>query len=797
MLKNYLLVALRTLGRERLYAAINVLGLSLGLTVCLLVFAYVKHELSYDRFHEHADRLHRINYLIPEKGGILRPSAGTAFVLAPILREQVLEIEATVAMADIPEAIVRHKSASFREPVQFADSQFFSVFTFPLLQGNAESALQEPNSVVLSERLAAKYFGAEPPLGQQLSIEVRGKVEAYTVTGVCRNVPGNSSIDFDLLIPLRKLYSLYGDDFEFGWNLTWPSTYALLRPDASPTTVNAKLAALARELPIDNSGKTKILLGLQPISEVHFDHEIENAPTTVGNPRYLLILAGIAAVVLILACINFTTLAVGRSQTRTKETGIRKVLGARPAQLLGRFLSEAAVLCTLATITAFMLAELALPAFNELSGKSIERGSLLDSTTAAGAVILIVLTSLLAGGYPALVLARTRLRDTVRGRATLLTGGGLTRALVILQFGLSIALIVSTLVMSSQLRYLQTVPIGFDKEHLLLVKIAGRSDEKLRLVQLLRNDLAANPDILSISAAGRSFDGSGMANSDYLPDSMLFTAYFNPADEHFVATMGLTIIEGTNFTGSTLPDSLEPLLVNETLVRTMGWTSALGQKVPGLNGGRIIGVVNDFHYRSLTAPIDPLVIPFANPGNWSGNVRYAYIRIKNENLPRTVAAVRDAWNRVTPQLPFDYQFMDDHIDAQYRFEHRWWKVVGYASGMAVLVACFGAFGLTSLAVARRRKEIGIRKVLGASGSQIVGLLNREFVWLVVAGNLLAWPAAYYVAQRWLDTFAYRITLSVWPFLLGAAVTLIVVILTVSVQAVRAVLTNPVESLRYE
>lgn len=797
MLRNYFLVAIRSLRRERLYAAINVIGLAVALTLALLALAYVKHERSYDRFHSNSDRLFRINYLIPQENGRIQRSAGTAFVLAPILREQLPDIATTVATADLPEAIVQYDRHNFREPVFFADSQFFSTFSFPLIDGDPSTALQNPNSVVLTEKLATKYFGDVRPVGKIITISIRGKQELYEVTGVCRNVPGNSSQQFDLVIPLRKLFSLYEGVFKFGWNLTWPTTYVLLRDGVSVADVNAKLEALALTLPVDADGKLKILFGLQPIADMHFDHAIDNAPPNASRPLYSFILAGLALLVLLLACINFMTLAIGRSQTRTKEVGIRKVLGARSDQVIGRFLGEAILLCLIATLIAFVTAELLLPAFNELSGKQISPSIWMDATTILSILLLVIFTGLVAGGYPAIVLARARLRDSVKGKAAFLTTGAVTRTLVVFQFWLSIALIVSTFVMSNQIDYLQSVPIGFDKEHLLLVKLGGTGEEKLKTVQLLRNQLSGNPSVRSISAASRSFDGTGMANGDYLPDSTIFVVYANPADEHFVKTMGLTIIEGSNFTGNVSADSLEPLLVNETLVRRLKWSSAIGQRVPGITDGRVIGVVNDFNFRSLSEPIEPVVIPFADPQGWGAEVRFAYLRISPERIPATIESIRKAWQAVAPNFPCEFQFMDDHIDAQYRFEQRWWKIIGMAAVLAVLIACFGTFGLTALAVARRRKEISVRKVLGASSQQIVTLMSSEFLKLAIIGNLLAWPAAYFATRHWLSGFAYHLDPSLLPFLLAAILTVTIVLLTVLVQAVRAAQANPVESLRYE
>lgn len=795
MLKNYIVVALRNLRRERLYAAINVIGLAVALTICLLAFAYIEHEWSFDRFHEKADSLYRVNYLIPTPNGEMQRFSSSAFVLAPILQEQLPEVAAVVRVTDNNDAIIQKDGAEFIEEFVWADSQFFAVFSFPLIAGNPASALNSPNSVVISQRLATKYFGNESVLGEILPMTIDGVPQDLEVTGVCENVPGNSTLEFDMVIPVQQLFALQPELHTVGWQLSWPAAYVELRPGVSEVDVDAKLKSLAATLPLNGGEGEMFSLGLQPITDIHFDPKA--GANRTSTPLYSYVLAGVALLVLSLACINFMTLAVGRSQTRTKEVGIRKVLGAQRKQLIGRFLGEAAVLCFLATLVAFVAAELLLPTFNEISGKQIDRYIWFDFTAIGAAVLLIAVTSIFAGGYPATVLARTKIRDAVKGKAALLTGAGMTRALVALQFGFSIALIITAIIMSSQLQYLQSIPLGFDQEQLLMINLHGSGEEKIRATELIRSALAGDRRVKSVSAAYRSFDGSGMTYRITLPDSSMFTLYMNPADEYYVKTMGLGIVEGSDFTGSKFGDSLVPYLVNEEFVRKVGWTSAVGKQIPGSTDTRIIGVVNDFHFRSLTAPLEAMAIPYARSADWADRARLLYVRLAPGDPSPVVERIQDIWEQAAPNAPFEFQFMDEHIDAAYRAEQNWRRIISYSAILAIAVACFGAFGLTALAVARRQKEIGVRKVLGASSSQIVKLLNKEFVWLVMLGNLVAWPVAYFATRRWLEGFAYHISPTIWPFALAAVLTLMVVVATVSAQAMRAAMANPVKSLRYE
>ncbi len=798
MLKNYISIALRNLRKEKTYAAINIAGLAIGLAICLLVMAYIVDEYTFDSFHTDGDRIYRL--IQPPREGETGYYAGTPFPVRPMLIDNVPAIEMVTQLTSAEEAIVSANGRNFREQINFADSELFRMFSFRLIEGNAETALANPNSIVLDSSGAMRLFGSIDVVGRTLTVTTSGNEYDYAVSAIVEDLPTNSSLVYHFVLPAKEIAKFL--PFELGWNLTCAETFIKIRPDATVGSVTADVQAAADVVPGRAGNESVWKFELQPLSDIHLNNAV-SGETRTSSPTYSYLLGGIGLIVLVLACINFTTLAIGRSQRRIREMGVRKVMGASEKQLFGQLLSEAVIVSVVALLLAFVLAELALPTFNELSGKSISSILLTNGVWSIAVAGLVILTALLAGGYPAMVLTRTTTVQAVRGKAELLSGGRLTKVLVALQFSLSAGLIVVTLTMSSQLNFMRTAPLGFDREQLVMLQLRGASGaQKLAIIDRLRNTLNESDGVLSVCASGTSFTGGGMRNGTPVgPDSVNFTVLLNAVDHEYISTMGLELVQGTPFRPG-VAKSREQMIVNETLAKTLGgimnWTDPIGKAVPGIDSSEIVGVIKDYHIQSLAQKIEPVALMQIAPGSeWSGAVRFAFLRISPNDISATMKRIQQTWEDVAPHLPYGYEFMDEHIDAQYRSYERWESIMNKAASLAIVVACFGVFGLTALAIARRRKELGIRKVLGAKSSQLVALLNRDFVLLVAIGNLIAWPLAYYASGQWMANFAYRQSFSLWPFIIGVTALLAIVIATASVQAIRASLTNPTEVLKTE
>lgn len=798
MLKNYISIALRNLRKEKTYAAINIAGLAIGLAICLLVMAYIVDEYTFDSFHTDGDRIYRL--IKPPREGETGYYAGTPFPVRPMLIDNVPTIEMVTQLTSAEEAIVSANGRNFRELINFADSELFRMFSFRLIEGNAETALANPNSIVLDSSGAMRLFGSIDVVGRTLTVTTSGNEYDYAVSAIVEDLPTNSSLVYHFVLPAKEIAKFL--PFELGWNLTCAETFIKIRLDATVGSVTDDVQAAADVVPGRAGNESVWKFELQPLSDIHLNNAV-SGETQTSSPTYSYLLGGIGLIVLVLACINFTTLAIGRSQRRIREMGVRKVMGASEKQLFGQLLSEAVIVSVVALLLAFVLAELALPTFNELSGKSISSILLTNGVWSIAVAGLVILTALLAGGYPAMVLTRTTTVQAVRGKAELLSGGRLTKVLVALQFSLSAGLIVVTLTMSSQLSFMRTAPLGFDKEQLVMLQLRGASGaQKLAIIDRLRNTLNESDGVLSVCASGTSFTGGGMRNGTPVgPDSVNFTVLLNAVDHEYISTMGLELVQGTPFRPG-VAKSREQMIVNETLAKTLGgimnWTDPIGKAVPGIDSSEIVGVIKDYHIQSLAQKIEPVALMQIAPGSeWSGAVRFAFLRISPNDISATMKRIQQTWEDVAPHLPYGYEFMDEHIDAQYRSYERWESIMNKAASLAIVVACFGVFGLTALAIARRRKELGIRKVLGAKSSQLVALLNRDFVLLVAIGNLIAWPLAYYASGQWMANFAYRQSFSLWPFIIGVTALLAIVIATASVQAIRASLTNPTEVLKTE
>ncbi len=806
MFKNYLKTAIRNLLKHKTHSFINVFGLAVGIACCILIFSFVLNEWSYDRFHENADNIYRVinEQTSPTAGK--RLAAITPFPLAPALLESYPEIKTAVRLAQT-KAAVKYQEKVFSERLVFADAAIFEMFSFPMRAGNSATALQTPNAVVISEAIARKYFGAETPLGHRLSMWIENEARDFVVAGVVENVPENSSIQFGLLLPFVQCPEY--ENQAGNWGSSNAESYIQLSPSAKTEELERKLPAFVQRYFAERirrgqeqgalvQGDEAMRLRLQPLQDIHLSPEVRSGLESPGNPIYSYVLSGIALLVLLIACINFMTLAISRAASRAGEVGVRKVLGAIRIQIMKQFWGEALLMSLLALLLGIALAELFLPAFNELAQKNLHITYFSRFSVSAALIGLMLFVALVAGSYPAFLLSRFQPAEVLKSKLISSRSGAgeswFRRTLMVAQFTLSIALISGAIVMSRQLAFLRTKNLGYQPEQVIVVPTYSFGDAGMRLIERVRNELSGNQNILSVSSINNAFT-RGWMNTELKANERSSRVWVYLVGEDFLQTLGIQFAAGQDFppASTAAPEALRPVIVNEALAKAFGWEHAIGEELEFERKLRIIGVVKDFHSRSLHHEIEPTILAL-NP-RWSST--NLLVRISAKEIPRALAALETGWKRAAPSKPFDYFFLDEDVHQQYQAEARWGKIVRYASVLAIFIACLGLFGLAAILSTRRTKEIGIRKVLGASIASIVNLLSKEFVKLIFIANLLAWPLAYFAMSKWLQNFAYRIDIGWAVFALAGGLAVLIALLTVGTQAIKAALANPVEALRYE
>ncbi|MBU0712025.1 ABC transporter permease [bacterium] len=803
MFKNYLKIAFRNLIRHKTYSFINIAGLAIGIACCILIFLYVQHEWQHDRFHENADNIFRL--MIQETA----PDGEITFTtLLPISLSKVLEEE--FPMINRATGFIRtgtritYENQSFYEQFALVDAAFLEMFTFPFIVGDPATALSQPNSVVISESVVHKYFGET----EGEFADVLGKVlifqseEKFIVTGVMQSVPKTSSLEFDVLIPIKP-------DIPYFVARNWAgaaTVYVQLTDGqdtkvletALPSFMEKHLASTIKDHRTDIFGcdiKELFQLRLQPLTDIYLNSNIESHYTARGNIFYSYIHSGIAFLVLLTACINFMTLSIGRSASRSMEVGMRKVFGAQRKQVMWQFWGEALLLTLFALLLGIVLAELFLPIFNILARKELTISYFNNYETLLALLGMLAITGIIAGSYPAVVLSRFQPFTVLKGQWGISGRNRFTRTLVVVQYILSIALMVSTGVMSQQINYMRSKDLGYQKEHVIVVSVPNDITSERYKNKLLQYD-----KIISAAGSDRSFTSGYQTRGVKKEGGGWDAVRIIRIDSDYLETLGIELIAGRNFFKALSTDTTQSVIVNETFIKIFGWTEPLGKRLEGL-GTRdeqpppaIIGVVKDFHIDRLHREIRPLALSM-NP-DFHG-IYHVFIRIRPDDIPGTIVLLKETWEEIAPDQPFQYAFLDENLKHQYRNEQRWHKIVGYACVFAILISCMGILGLASLAVTRRTKEIGIRKVLGASIADIVSLLIKEFILLVVVAIIIACPIGWYIMDKWLQNFSYRIDFAWWIFALAGALTVMIVLLTVSWQAIKAALANPVESLRYE
>ncbi len=812
MLKNYLTVALRNVRRQKGYAAINIVGLALGMACCLLIFTLVRHEWSFDTMHEKGERIYRVLIQETRPDGDLDYRVLMPPSIAPETATMFPTIEAMSRFV-VGQRDVRKEDQVFQERLAMVDSTFLDLFSFPLLAGDRATALDDPQAVVLTEPVARAYFGVadQTALGKSITVERGTERYDFTVTGVLAPLPVTSSLQFDMLMSFHQYEALPIGSNDWGGRT---SLYVLLAEGQQPAALEAALVPFTATLfaeRIDGrraagflaDGPEAFQLTLQPLLDLHHDPERSvTYETPPSNPRYAYILLGIAVMVLTIACINFITLALGRSTTRAREVGVRKSLGANRGQLMRQFWGEALLLSVLALPLGVVLAALALPTFNLMTGQDFGFAHLAHPAMLWLLAGLIAFVALVGGSYPALVLSRFQAASVLKGDLSTRGRRPFTSALVVAQYVVSIGLIVCTLVMYRQLDYLLTKDLGFDAEQVVAVAMPRLTDtQKQQLVDVVRQDVVGQQGVVAAAPTSYSFtrgyDTYGWTAADGTP----FTVHNIAGGYGYLDLLGMELVAGRNFSPDFPSDSTQSVLVNEAFVETYGIAEPIGHVLTGLEDSffagnpTIIGVVKDFNFETLRDPVAPAMLNM-HP-DYYGGLNALLVRVQPDDVPTSLAHLEATWTALFPDRPFTYSFLREDLADQYQDERRWRTILTDSALLAILIACMGLFGLATLTVAKRRKEIGVRKVLGASVGSVVALLSTEFVRLVVIAFVLAAPLAYLAMHRWLEDFAYRIDIGPLSFLIAGILAIAVALVTVGAHAYRAARANPVKSLRYE
>ncbi len=803
MLKNYLKLALRQFQKQKAFAAINVFGLSAGIACFVLLLLFVGNEFGFDRFHRRAADIYRLYFIWTNPvTGQNDPTAYTDYenparkTAGPALKQFFPEVEDYVRL-QLPwgESLLRAGNKNIRAELSFADPSLFSVFDFPLLAGTKAGVLRGLDNLVITESRAVQLFGsAQKAIGQPLDILLGTKYFSFKVSGVAADPPGNSSIRFDIIGPYAFTAAHRPDEFEIGnnWHPTVRQTYVRLRP-------GSRLAGDAKQLSRFQLSFTPpsehVTLRMQPFLSIHTDTKFNAWGFTDYkriDPQTIWILLGIATGILLIACINFTTLAIARSASRSKEVGVRKVIGARRRQIIFQFLSESMVLSAISALLGLLMAKSLLPWFNRLAGRDLDFSLMHTPLLLLGLTAIVFTAGILAGSYPALVLARFRPVEVLKSKLRIGGSNFFTRGLVTFQFAVSIVLIGSTIVILRQTRFLLAKNPGFDKENIITVDASQTDPDKT--FDVFRQDLLSHPEVVGITSAGAGM-GKGKGLLGYSDKGI--NADVNIVDTNYIRVFGMHLLVGENITPAPLTDSLRPVVINETFMRSMGWnlTNAVGQFIKPFQGNIAVvkGIVKNFSYEPLGQPVLNQI--FICTGQ-RGYVNF-YVRVRPGDPAKALALIQNAWRRAAPAIPFKYSFLDDDINAFYESEETWTSIVASAGGMSIFLSCLGLLGLASLAAVNRRKEIGIRKVLGASIRELVVLLSGEFILLVAIAFFVAAPVTWYIMHQWLQGYAVRIDLHFSFLLVAGIVAAFTATLAVGVQAIRAAGANPVSSLRSE
>lgn len=791
MFKNYFKTAFRNLERNKVYSFINIAGLSIGLACAMFIMLYVKDEVSFDRFHKNVNNIYRI---------VRKSNGSTGFLQGPRFTQNVPGIKSFVRVQGGTEDIKNGTGVQEQGGVLHVDSNFFSVLTFPLLSGSPTTCLTESHSIVLSEDAAKRYFATTDAVGKVMLVKEDTSFVPYKVTAVAKRCPQNSSIQFEALLPFKVSDADAKDTHN--WFNSFLTTFVVLDDKATLQTVEKQMQSFyvadAKQtfyemLKNDGGNPDDIPMGtyfLQPYLDMHLDTEMpaSSGLTTASNPMYSYLLSAIALFVLLIACINFVNLTIARSVKRAKEIGIRKVIGSERKQLIFQFLGESFLLCTVAFVLALAWVQLLLPLFNELSNKPLAISYLFDTKLIAGYIALYIVTGLLAGFYPALVLSGYNPIQTLYSRFQIAGKNYLQKSLVVLQFTLASFLIIATYTIYAQFNFLTKTDLGYDDSNLVILNKNGLKHTE---VAVFKNELLKNPNIVGVSVKNAGQWSTGTKNS------VGSTVYFagETVDENYLPLLKIPVIAGRNFSTAFPADAAQSVIVNESFVKAAHWKNPVGETINILGSSNdmyhVIGVVKDYHFASLTKKITPQLF------NMNGSYGTYYIKIKPNTATASLKWIQKIYQQFYPMSPYAYVFKNDENRKQYADVEQWKQIILFSAVLTIFISCIGLFGLSVLSAEKRMKEIGIRKVLGASVQQIVTTLSTDFIKLVLIALTIAIPLVYMAANKWLQHYPYRIEMSWWLFASAGILVILIALFTVSFQSIKAAVTNPVKSLRTE
>ncbi len=797
MIRHYIKIAFRNLWKKKAFSLINIIGLSIGLTCCLLMAIYIRHELSYDQFQEKGDRIARV-IMEYSFGGATQKGNFTSTKVAPSFTRNFAEVEMAVRMS-ATSRVIRYQDKLFNErSFVYADSTFLDMFSFKLLQGNSKESLSGPNVVIFTKTAAEKYFGRENPVGK--IVTVGSSAVPYTVTGVMEDCPSNSQIKFDLLGSFSSLGVTQEKTY---WDANF-TTYLLLKSEAAIHTLQSKIRGfMQREMGNEIGGKDYLTYELEPFKSVHLYSPFDGFEPN-NNITYIYIIAAVALLILAIACFTYINLSTARSMERAKEVGIRKVAGAFKKQIFWQFIGESLLISLFALLISIVLAALLLQPFNNLADRSLPLNDFFSPAVLAFELATILCITILAGSYPAVILSGYQPIKVLKGAFKHSDSGMVLRkSLIVFQFMISVFLIVACFVIQKQLEYIQSKNLGFNREHIVVLPM----DQKMKAnIQTVKTVFKNNPGVKSVTRVNNEpiniVAGYSMRRSD-MSENQSVIANANVVDEDFAKTTGVRFIAGEDFSEQDMKDvdyddqtkKQYHYILNETAARGLGWTptEAIGKKMflGTHRPGTVKAVIKDFHFSSFHNPIKPLVLFNENWGN------LLLVKLSGENMQATVQHLERSWKNLVPHRPFEFHFLDDNYNKLYSSELRLGKVLNTFAGIAVLLAMLGLFGLSAYVIQQRNKEIGIRKVLGASVSNVVALLSKDFLQLVIVASLIAFPIAWVTMNKWLQDFTFRVSVGLWIFVGAGFLTLAIALITVSFQAVKAAISNPVKSLRTE
>lgn len=807
MFKNYLLITCRSFLKYKTFTTINIAGLAIAFTCAILMYLFIHHELTFDQFHINKARIYRVASVEHNlSNGTEEYMVTQPYPLGPAMQEDLPEVESFVRLSYRKSLFIKKGTDIYQEDFILADSTLFTVFSFPINYGNVQYVLNKPNAVAISETAAKKYFGDSNPVGEILSIRLGQIFADYQVTAVFKDIPSNSSIKSDFFLSLiqenaRKTYDFIDAPEYNPWHVSSFKTFVLLQEKASLSALEDKLPSLRakyfpneantlRKWQKDKSEELSRGYYLQPLSDIHLNIAIVDMDAVPSKPIYSYILAGIACSILLLATINFTLLSVSRSNNRAKEVGIRKVVGARRSQLMQQFWGEAILTSLLSLLFALLLSKLALPLFNTLAKKELSFAALLEPVSLIALCLITLLTGLVAGFYPSLVLSGLNILSIFKSQLKLSYSGIIPKTLLTAQFVLPALFMIITAIMISQLLFMRQKELGFQSEQVLVIENKAINQQQVyqRFIQLAQQ----RTDIKAITATSAAFTKPTsiyfMSDKQETPPQSVWVYDVKP---NFFDMLDIEFIQGRPFSEYMASDSTEAIIVNEALAKAFGWADPIDKK---LGDYRVIGVVKDFHYQTIAHAIAPMAFYFNSN---ESNLNYIMVRLQSEDVMQSIDQLSALWKQVAVDLPFQYSFLDEDMQALYEDEARWTSILQWISGLSIFIACLGLIGVIRLTVANRTKEIGIRKVLGASVSSILLLLSKDYMKLILMALVIAIPVANYFMTEWLQTFAYRIEISWWLFTLPGLLVLAVVLITVSGQTLKAARQNPVDSLRYE